>query len=275
MDAGAIQNKLGDDDVLLGHAHPKAGYIFRNSLQGFHGKKIMLSPLTPNRECDWAWDIEAIDHVDAYIALTGSAWWPEIMSHPEWSKHRKKLTRIDMAINCDDYPMVKRKFNDIGKRRILFIGCCLPVKGPDFLNKLAAEFRCVFFHVGAGTIGENVLDLGSVDFSKKETLDDLAREFDFIIAPGVSDACPTTMIESMAWGLIPICSTRSGWTQKDGCTLIPYGDVPGSAKIIDSLLHRKKCELEFLRDQNSVRVKLYNWDSFTATILNVADSVLK
>ena len=61
--------------------------------------------------------------------------------------------------------------------------------------------------------------LGLQDFSAGDARRAVAQ-FDFMITVGRRDANPTTVLEAMAWGLVPICTPQSGYQDHPGITNI-------------------------------------------------------
>ena len=66
--------------------------------------------------------------------------------------------------------------------------------------------------------------LGFMDFSQPEARAAVAG-YDFMITVGAMDDNPTTILESMAWGLIPAVTMQSGYENRAGIVNVPLNDA--------------------------------------------------
>lgn len=272
-DAGPTPIPLGPDDVLLGHPHPEGRtFISAMGVRGWR-KKVALFPVVTDGRCDWA--LPVLAKCDASIAISGRYWWQagrgeawrgvassgEAQSRQAWSKV-PGLRRVDMAIEASEFPTLERTWNPPDKRRIAYIGCALREKGFPYLMELDAELRRTEGN------GGRIHWFFGVDFSTEAGRRDLAT-CDFVIAPGTSDANPTTIVEAMAWGLIPVATERSGYGyDSSGITHLPNDDVAGAALVLRGLSRMPEEQLEAIRRQNFEIVReTYTWDRFCAPIL--------
>ncbi len=72
-------------------------------------------------------------------------------------------------------------------------------------------------------------------FSKTRKQKNLIKKYDFLITVGSSDANPTTILEAMAWGLIPVCSVQSGYEGFSGIRNISIDDMEDAVATINKL----------------------------------------
>ena len=89
---------------------------------------------------------------------------------------------------------------------------------------------------------------------------------DFMITVGKADANPTTILEAMAWGLIPVCPPQSGYVDCAGIINIPL-DIDGA---IDKLREMQTLPDERLREMQAANWealdKHFNWDRFAGRL---------
>jgi hypothetical protein len=109
---------------------------------------------------------------------------------------------------------------------------------------------------------------GYVDFRTPEGKD-LVRGYDFLITVGNSDANPATILEAMAWGLIPVCTPQSGYEEDDGVVNIPLGDIEKAKRILN---HLQEVPAEWLFRRQSENLRRldahFNWDRFAGQVVS-------
>ena len=114
--------------------------------------------------------------------------------------------------------------------------------------------------------------LGTFDFSKQEAKK-LIKEYDFLITVGSADANPTTILEAMAWGLIPVCSVQSGYEGFSGIRNIPIDNIDAAVKIINELQYVSEEQLNKWQQENLAELdRHFNWDRFCGQVLNEIES---
>jgi hypothetical protein len=108
--------------------------------------------------------------------------------------------------------------------------------------------------------------LGPQDFSS-EAARAVAARHDFTLTVGAFDANPTTILESMAWGLIPVCTPTSGYAGIPSIPNVPLGDPDGAAAVLRRLLDAEEAELVALQERNFALVREeYTWERFGRAI---------
>ena len=104
--------------------------------------------------------------------------------------------------------------------------------------------------------------LGFMDFSKPDARAKVT-EFDFMITVGAMDANPTTILESMAWGLIPTVTMQSGYENRAGIVNVPLNDAPAAELVFRKLQAQSDAELrETQRLGQEAIDSHYRWDRF-------------
>jgi len=260
----------GNADVLIGHWHPNPFTVFRLSAQKKGWKRIIaLAPFCPDQTA-WhnAFANKIIEKCDRYLAITGNAWMKRLKVSP-FHHWESKIVHLDLAVDRKDFPFVKMSFNTVGKRRFLYIGNATWCKNTSFLEKLAQEFpETDFSWIGGNKPLKNLKTLGTFDFSKQEAKK-LIQEYDFLITVGSADANPTTILEAMAWGLIPVCSVQSGYEGFSGIRNISIDNIDDAIEIIDYLQFVSEEQLNKWQQENLAELdKHFNWDRFCGQVLN-------
>ena len=223
------------EDVLVGQPGPHDRCVWQASAPRFE-HAIMVAPWngSPN---DQRYLREHID-VASSVMLFAGPYWRKFLP----IEYRSKTQFLGLATSL---PFVKPTFAPVGQRRILYVGCCQPVKGGWYLEEIISLMPGVHFgHAGYGTI-RGAVNHGYIDHRE---LPHLAREYDFTINCGVHDANPTTVIEAAAMGLIPLATPQCGWDEP--ATHFPYGQSLSAVDIISDLLYSNESRLIRLQNDN-------------------------
>jgi glycosyltransferase involved in cell wall biosynthesis len=270
-DKGVIVPKPGD--VLLGHPHPHPKTIFRRSLRekGWR-RRLMLGPFHHGDLRQNAFVDSVLPQCDQFLAITG-AYWVRTLPNSLCSHWQPKLIPLEHAVDRGDFPRTKFSFNAKGERRVLYIGHSGRGKGTDYLAEVAAHLPGTEFGwAGTGRPIPGVTAVGYTDFSSprgKEVL----RGFDFLMMCGNADSNPTTIMEAMAWGLIPICTRTCGYEGIPGITNIPNGDAAAAADLVRGLLNATDSELIAIQARNWELIEShYNWDRFADQVIQAIES---
>ena len=259
----------GSSDVLIGHWHPNPFTVFRLSAQKIGWKRIIaLSPFCPDKTA-WqnAFANKIIEKCDRYLAITGNSWMACLKNSPFWH-WEPKIVHLDLAVNRADFPFIKENFNQVKKRRFLYIGHTGWYKNIELLEKIALKLpETEFAWMGGNQILKNIKTLGKNDFSSQEAKN-LIQEYDFMITLGSADANPTTILEAMAWGLIPVCSVQSGYIGFPSIRNISIDCIDDSLKTIKHLQSVPDEQLKKWQNENLTELdKHFNWDRFCEQVL--------
>lgn len=265
----------GDKDILIGHPFPDDDRKVWNSscLKGDFSIRIALTPIH-HQMAEFCAKLEPfVPLVDSIFGITGPYWW-DTWDKSAFAHWKSKIIPIDMAIDVNYYPKVKKNFNPKGKRKFLFIGNQEPYKGVHLLSilfGLSKENQCVW--VGAKKKLPNI-DCRPPKELKPEYIKKLAKECDFFITMGVSDANPTTILEAMAWGFPVCCTPQSGYYNMPEIVSMSTTDMKHNLEILNKMQYASEDELitQSLGARALVEKK-YTWNRFTETILKNIEKI--
>ncbi len=261
------------DAALVGHPHPRRGTVFeRSSRDAGWGRVLMLSPYNGDL-AQVAFLDPIIGRCDLYLAITGEFWFSQV-GQSACSHWAPKMARLDLAVDRADYPPLKVAFNPPGNRRFVYIGHSMRMKNMPYLGEIARRLPgSEFAWIGPGSRRlPGVTRLGWQDFSSQAGRE-LIAGFDFQITVGWADANPTTILEAMAWGLIPVCTPQSGYSGVSGITNVPLDDAAGAVAILGRLQAAPETELRRLQRENWEALdRHFSWDRFAAQVTEAIES---
>jgi len=184
-----------------------------------------------------------------------------------------KIVHLDLAVDRKDHPFIKEYFNPIGNRRFIYIGNTSWCKNTSFLEKLAQALPEIDFSwIGGNQSLKGLKTLGTLDFSKQEAKK-LIQEYDYLITVGSADANPTTILEAMAWGLIPVCSVQSGYEGFSGIRNISIDSMEDAVTTIKHLQSVSEVNLKKWQQENLASLdKHFNWKRFCAQVIYEIES---
>jgi len=261
----------GPDDILIGHPHPEPGKCFRTSMVAPWKKVISIAPWNGSdeyrRDQEYVWKV-----VDHHFAICGDGWY-----NTGPLEGQMNCTPLDMAIDPQYFPPLKQSYNPPGERRFLYIGCTVPIKGTEYLSELSISEVFVnlrdktFGHIGNGKI-TGVVPHGYLDLQSDQAKFTIAS-YDFMIMPGIHDANPTTVLEAMAWGLIPVLSDGCGYTESDYHGYHLSRSCADDAELIESLQRADETTLHDLARRNAELVRSrYTWQRFVESVALVLEA---
>lgn len=264
----------GADDVLLGHPHEAPWSVFRRSAarNGWR-RKLLLMPYVHVDDYHVSLADPVIRNCDLFLAITGSTWFRSVPSSvaAHWLP---KMVHVDLAVDRTDFPRVKTDFNGPGERRFLYIGHTGWYKNTAYLTELARRLPGYeFAWIGSGEPAiAGLRAYGRRDFTTEDARA-LVAEHDFLLTVGVGDANPTTVLEAMAWGLIPVCTPESGYADGAGIVNVPAADAATAAAVLRELQTRSHDELLALQAANDHDLDHhFTWERFTDQIVAAIES---
>lgn len=252
-------------DILIGHSHPLKNTVFRRSLPAPEwARKILLQPFNH----DWGqvgYIDEFIDNCDKFLAITGNYWFANLRNSP-MARWAPKMVHVDLAVSQTDFPFIKQSFSKPGMRKFLYIGNDHPGKNVDYLYDIYQHSKSQIDWIGRGSKRNSFgpiafLDLGS-DHGRN-----FVTAYDFLITVGSADANPTTILEAMSWGLIPMCTVTSGYDNELGIVRIPNKDTDLACRVIDEWQFAEEDRLREIQQHNINRVnEHFNWERFCSQV---------
>ncbi|EHR70637.1 hypothetical protein BurJ1DRAFT_1773 [Burkholderiales bacterium JOSHI_001] len=254
-------------DVLLGHPHWSRRSVFKRSLSHPNfARRLLLAPYVGDPR-QVAFHDTVIDQCDLFLTITGGYWFQRVGESP-MRRWWPKMRHLDLAVNRSHFPLLKTRFNPAGARRFVYIGHTARNKNVGYLSQLQRSGPDIPLHWigrGRGRI-PGLTALGFMDFRQPLAQDTLAS-FDFMVTVGATDANPTTILESLAWGLIPVCSPQSGYENSPGIVNLPLNDPDAAVAVLRHLNHCDESELLQLRQQGEQQLAAhYHWDRFFAQV---------
>ena len=278
-----VRCRFKPEDVFLGHPYfPHAeggcGVTELALREKVRPRKIAL--ITP-LHCDTKIKTEHInkeflDDVDKLLpsadmlfAIMGEYWWDrwDLSPYAHW---KSKMVRLDMAVDVQRYPRIKKSFSAPGKRGYLYIGNSSdPRKGVDFLSQLMSQLKDYpKGWIGSGPDIPDVPRISNNCSLTPEFMAEISKQYDFFISPARADPNPTTILESMAWGFPVICTPQSGYYETDYRKNIYLDDIAESVAVLNELQYDDEQKLMSMADKaRETVVADYSWDKFTSTVM--------
>src|SRR5205085_8783763 len=177
---------------------------------------------------------------------------------------------VDMAVEIARFPRVKRSFNPPGRRKFLFIGNGEPYKGAHLLSQLfgLAERRHECVWIGADRELPH-LDRRPPQRLEGAAMERLAAECDVFLTMGISDANPTTILESMAWGFPVACTPQSGYYRMSEIQELSTTDMAHNLAVLERFQSAGDGELLRQADRGRHLVESkFTFERFTGTVLD-------
>jgi len=259
-------------DILIGHCHPNPHTIFRRSVKNINWKKkIIIQPYNEDpKQMSHLYDI--IKECDDFLAICGEYWYKRIFTS-KFKSWKKKITQIDLGLDVSLYPKIKKKFNKINQRKFLYIGNDYSynnyAKNLTYLKKISQSIgENKFATIGNKPIGK-IKHYGWLNLQYKKNLN-IIKKYDFLIQTSNHDANPSTVLESMSWGLIPVITPQCGYKKEKSIFNIPLNKVSTVCDIIDKLQHMPDQKLKKLQLENWKILKtFYSWVKFRNTVRKI------
>jgi hypothetical protein len=266
-------------DVLLGHPHPAPWTIFRRSAAHPGWRRVLaLAPYQHGDPALTAFLEAVIDRADLYLAITGNYWF-ETMGRSPFAHWQPKTVHVDLAVDRRDFPPLKTSFAPPGQRRLVYIGSAgrsarTRSKNTGYLQAIAAALpEHPIAWIGSSWRGlPGLVPLGYQGFATESGRATVAGG-DFLITVGYGDANPTTILEAMAWGLIPVCTPQSGYHGYRGIVNLPLDDVTGAVRVLRELQQAPEAVLREWQASNwQLLDGHFNWDRFGRQVMDAIES---
>jgi glycosyltransferase involved in cell wall biosynthesis len=263
-----IQPQAGD--VLIGHADPCPYTTLRWSWrQPGWRLRVLLQPFSLDPAEHGHLD-DLIDSCDWFLALSGDHWMRRL-AHSRYAPFLPKIRQLDLGLDLNDFPRLKARLAPPGQRRWLYIGNDHPGKGVDVLDRLAQAMGQRIDWVGPHRRGAHrryphLNLLGPQDWTTRAA-QRLLAEHDFVLMVGAFDACPTVVLEAMAWGLVPVCTPTTGYEGAPGVLPIDTTCVQAALETLNRYQHEPASVLEAVREAGLATLQQrYTWSRFAQEV---------
>lgn len=269
-----------EDDIILGHPNYDPNTVIQRAFQKPCKAKFLIHPFHTNRILD----NRPFDHLvgisDRLFAICGEYWIDSIDS-TVFAHWKPKITRVDLAVDPQTYPYLKHSFNGPGNRRLVYIGSSSPNKNLGYLRRIMLRLPQVTLHWYGGDSEHPLAKLPNVRTTGWVFLDaamgkEICKWCDIKISVSDSDANPTTLLESSAWGLIPACTRESGYYNDPMFTELFLDDESRTVEILKELLAIDSSVLHERSLQNREIIESkYTWTRFCNTIWDTISGYLE
>jgi glycosyltransferase involved in cell wall biosynthesis len=130
--------------------------------------------------------------------------------------------------------------------------------------------------IGGGAEIPNMRRLTQYANLTPEFVAKLAQDYDIFVNTSVSDANPTTILESMAWGFPVACTPESGYYNMPSIITLSTTDIEANVKALRELQHMPEEQLLRLTAANRNLVEThYTWERFCATVWQALEPYLQ
>jgi len=266
--------ELKPDDIFIGHPHydpdTVVQRVFRKNLQC--KARCTIHPLHTARVNDnWPFDFMA-QQANKIFSICGP-YWVDTIENTVFKHWKPKITRLDMAVDANHFPFLRKKFHESGKRRLVYIGSAMPQKNLGYMAQLMSTMPDVQLDWYGGDSNHPLAKLANVRTFGWMTLNStvaqkIIDDCDIMINTSISDANPTTLLESRAWGLITACTPQSGYYNDPFFTELDLGDLKKSREALRYLLHDASNEelmVRAIKSRKEIEDK-YTWENFCGTV---------
>jgi len=261
--------KPNQGDILIGHPHPDPQSLMWQALDNpLFGKKYLICPYN-HSILQVGWLRPAIEKCDKYFAICGDYWFETFAQSP-FADLENKIIHINMALNANEYPYLKQKFNPVRQRRFFYIGrygSFGDEKGIGLLEMLAENIP----GFSGGYICKDGHIAGWKRISKPTSLTpefmaNVAEKYDFFINMSRADAQATTVLEAMSWGFPVACTKETGYSE-ESLFLLDSDNIEQNSAIIEHMQNLPDKELHRIsRINRALAETRYNWQHFTDVI---------
>lgn len=259
---------VGPDDIFIGHPNYDQNTVTHRTLMERQCRlKCMIHPFhTRLPEHNFPFDC-LVDHVDKIFAICGP-YWHDTIEQTKFARWKSKMIRLDMAVNADHFPFLRTSFNEIGSRELVYIGSTTPMKNLGFMTALMQKIPTTRLRWWGGHSEHPLSRLPNVKTVGWQKLtEDVAKNIvrlgDIFISTSVSDANPTTLLESMAWGLITACTKESGYWKDPLFTELFLDDIDATVSTLQKVLNTPDEALmaRAVQGREAIETK-YTWNVF-------------
>lgn len=271
--------KLNENDIFIGVPlqaidgsswdNEKNFKVTAKTLEAYRNNKnkFIIMPYTHDSIYNSS-TTELIKHHGENVIIICGKIWTDTWDKSPINKYVKNLLRVDMAIDAEDYPFIKKSFNPIGKRKYLYIGHTKHYKNTIELERIASSIpNFEGGHIGQGNIKGWKKISDNADLNT-EFMKEIANEYDIFINTSSADAQATTILECMCFGFVAACTPESGY-KYDSITELRINDTAYNVKALNYLQNAPESELFVNTCKNrEIAIQSHNWNTFCNKIIN-------
>ena len=273
------------DDIIIGHPHYNGGTAVRSLWSKECKAKFLIHPFhhaMPHLNLPFD---DLAKSATGILSISGP-YWVDTIGQSVFAHWGPKITRLDMAVDSVQFPLLKKTFNNPGRRVFAYIGRSEPEKGTDILAAMFARSSNLTLHCYGSIGGElanlsNVVNHGWTHICTPWAVD-LCNMVDFVISAGRSDANPTSLLEGAAWGLVPLATRECGyWPSAWRDSQIFVGGFDGSniddgVRVLSEYNNMSSSILVDISTRNRAIVELhYTWSRFCASVWKTIKDYVK
>jgi hypothetical protein len=262
---------LAPDYSIIPHQHVDYQSVTYRTLKAYpNNKKFIIIPYTHD-PLYVNWWKELLAYTDNLILICGKIWVQNWKKSPLYEYGPKNILRLDVGIDIDEYPQVKKKFNPKGKRKFLYMGHTQWYKNTKQLEMIAAEYpNFQGSHIGGGQI-KGWKKISEFADLTPEFMSKIAEEYDVFLNTSSADANPRMILENMCFGFPIACTLESGYDEET----YPYfyrldkDDTDFNCHQLEML--QNVDEEEFLRRASlnrEIAKKYHNWDDICKKVVD-------
>lgn len=275
---------LGNNDIFLGHAWPdfkdyKSGNNYWKTFDpdNITNKVILRYPNDPrvniimpfNHSMEQnGWLEPLLDKIHTFIGIAGDYWVNNLPNFPLATKINN-FNQLNMAINRNDYPLLKISFNKKNNRKYLYIGRVSKEKNIEFLEKMALTPDFIGGYISDGNYIKGWKKISDFRSLTPDYVQSLVREYDFFVTASTYDAQATTILEAMSWGFMILCTEQSGYSH-DSMFLLDINDFELNKSLLDSI---QNLDDKVFFEKQDINLNLldtkYSWGKFNKDLHNV------
>jgi glycosyltransferase involved in cell wall biosynthesis len=257
-------------DVILGAPHPAPWTVFNRSVRaGGFRKAIAISPLSTDDLRNQAFVAHSVKYCDLFIALGGD-YWREQHYSSVFGGLKTPTVYLDLGVDSNVF-----KFSELHDDGFLYIGHNHWTKNVSYLSEIASLLpNAKFGFLGSGEPIKGFQKLGRIPLHSDEAKR-ILEQYSYLLIASRSDANPAVILESMALGLIPICTPQCGFLEgsdRYGVFNIPLDDSKTAAKILQVANDWGEEQKSMLRIRNQKLVEAnFRWDFFSRSVRLLVD----
>ncbi len=263
---------VGVNDIVIGHPHPQNNTAIRRLFSQHAAAKFLLWPFHSALPEINHYVLDLAEYANNLFMISGP-YWTDNVDKTEFAQWENKIVRLDNAVDANIFRLSKKTFNGKGNRGLFVLGRSGKEKGTTRLFELLARTNYRILIAGEYSADDlaiirnrnNITLLGSISWLDTSTVNKIVSECDFFINMSFSDASPTTLLEAMAVGLIPITTPQCGYYYQS-LIMLSDDDVVNH----NIIKHAQSMSEEYLKElQNNNRniiEQRHNWNNITQQI---------